>query len=179
MKSISKSKNEISKVNDNLTFKISKFCQYNLVQKQYRKSVFFKMENKSKIVEDIYNIICNETILSIRYFELQTRIMDFYMLFRLFIDKWNYRDSQLSEKCKTEYPLNSICFLGGNHTKHIYKFIEAIFKDNILSDYRADQSKSNDCCSGINLNKNTDKSKDIVNTQLRVLHNRCVEIITN
>ena len=28
----SKSKNEISKVNDNLTFKISKFCQYNLVQ---------------------------------------------------------------------------------------------------------------------------------------------------
>jgi len=33
--------------------------------------------------------------------------------------------------------------------------------------------------SGINLNENTDKSKDIVNTQLRVLHDRCVEIITN
>ena len=153
--------------------------QYNLIQKQYRKSVLFKMKNKVKIVEDIYNIICNEEIPLTTYKELQTRIMDFYVLFRLFIDKWNYRDSQLSEKCKTDFPLNSICFLGDNHIKHIYKFVEAIFKEDILADHKADKSQSEDCCSDINLNENTDKSKDIVNTQLRVLHNRCVEIITN
>ena len=171
---------EIKLINiDGRTIQTHYSVQYNLVQKQYRKSVFFKMKNKSKIVEYIYNIICNEELPLIRYFELQTRIMDFYVLFRLFIDKWNYRDSQLSEKCKTDYPLNSICFLGDNHIKHIYKFVEAIFKEDILVDYKADKSHSEDCCSGINLNENTDKSKDIVNTQLRVLHNRCVEIITN
>lgn len=72
---------------DGRTIQTHYSVQYNLVQKQYRKSVLFKMKNKSKIVEYIYNVICNEKIVLIRYFELQTRIMDFYVLFRLFIDK--------------------------------------------------------------------------------------------
>ena len=155
-------------------------AQYNLIKKQYKKSVFVDKSKEEDVIGIITNVIDENTEDLFTYHEIQTRIMDFYLLFRLFIKKWeDNKTDRLSDICKinSKYPKNNICYFGQNHIKHIKAYISELFVNNIENEYESIDSTT--CCNGLaSTNTSTESmATNIIKKQSTLSQpKRCVQI---
>ena len=155
-------------------------AQYNLIKKQYKKSVFVDKSKEEDVIGIITKVIDENTEDLFTYHEIQTRIMDFYLLFRLFIKKWeDNKTDRLSDICKinSKYPKNNICYFGQNHIKHIKAYISELFVNNIENEYESIDSTT--CCNGLaSTNTSTESmATNIIKKQSTLSQpKRCVQI---
>ena len=127
---------------------------YKLLQKQFKKSYLYIINDKESLISNITEILIEETLNSL--FWLKARIMDFYLLFRIFILNWEQKKTlsdssprSIPIKCIDyfDYPRYSIVYLGDNHIKYINKYITAIFPTGSINTITSLQS--NECCAGL------------------------------